>query len=241
MKNVPTYVGIEAHRKDLFVATLVGTEKTPVTWQLANEAKAVHRLVRKLERDAPGPIRVFYEAGPCGYALQRQLTTPRVRCEVIAPALMPRKPGERVKTNRRDGCKLVELGRGGVLKAGPPPAPGEGAGWRIAAGGAARGGGGRVIGVDPRVSGTQRYSVHVERPGMLHAAFVRSPHAHARVLAVDASGLPGDCVALLPEDVADLAAAARERFPPASCSARWIASWGRSSVPRLACVTLFPR
>ena len=61
-----------------------------------------------------------------------------------------------------------------------------------------------MIGVDPRVSGTQRYSVHVERPGMLHAAFVRSPHAHARVLAVDASGLPGDCVALLPEDVADL-------------------------------------
>ena len=47
-----------------------------------------------------------------------------------------------------------------------------------------------MIGVDPRVSGTQRYSVHVERPGMLHAAFVRSPHAHARVLAVDASGLP---------------------------------------------------
>ena len=61
-----------------------------------------------------------------------------------------------------------------------------------------------MIGVDPRVSGAQRYSVHVERPGMLHAAFVRSPHAHARVLAVDASELPGDCVALLPEDVADL-------------------------------------
>ena len=53
-----------------------------------------------------------------------------------------------------------------------------------------------MIGVDPRVSGTQRYSVHVERPGMLHAAFVRSPHAHARVLAVDASGIPEDCVAL---------------------------------------------
>ena len=61
-----------------------------------------------------------------------------------------------------------------------------------------------MIGVDPRVSGAQRYSVDVERPGMLHAAFVRSPHAHARVLAVDASALPGDCVALLPEDVADL-------------------------------------
>jgi CO/xanthine dehydrogenase Mo-binding subunit len=58
--------------------------------------------------------------------------------------------------------------------------------------------------IDPRVTGTQRYSVHVERPGMLHAAFVRSPHAHARVIGIDASGLPADCVALLPEDVADV-------------------------------------
>ncbi|MGD9735843.1 MAG: xanthine dehydrogenase family protein molybdopterin-binding subunit [Solirubrobacterales bacterium] len=57
---------------------------------------------------------------------------------------------------------------------------------------------------DPRVSGAQRYSVEVERPGMLHAAFVRSPHPHARVSGVDASSLPAGCVALLPEDVADL-------------------------------------
>jgi transposase len=115
MKNVTTYVGIDAHRKDLFVATLVGTAKTPVTWQLANEAKAVHRLVRKLEREAPGPIRVFYEAGPCGYALQRQVTTSRVSCDVVAPALIPRKPGERVKTNRRDARKLVELAYLGLV------------------------------------------------------------------------------------------------------------------------------
>ena len=121
MKNVTTYVGIDAHKKDLFVAMLVGTEKTSVTWQLPNEAKAVHRLVRKLEREAPGPIRVFYEAGPCGYALQRQVTTSRVRCDVVAPALIPRKPGERVKTNRRDARKLVELGRAGLLTAVQPP------------------------------------------------------------------------------------------------------------------------
>ena len=94
-----------------------------MTWQLANEPNAVRRLVRKLEREAPGPVRVFYEAGPCGYALQRQLTTPRVSCEVIAPALIPRKPGERVKTNRRDARKLVELGRAGLLTAVRPPTP----------------------------------------------------------------------------------------------------------------------
>jgi CO/xanthine dehydrogenase Mo-binding subunit len=57
---------------------------------------------------------------------------------------------------------------------------------------------------DPRVTGAQTYAVDVERPGMLHAAFVRSPYAHARVSRLDASALPPDCVALLPEDVADL-------------------------------------
>ena len=123
MKQVTMYVGIDAHKKDLFIAMLTGQQKTPVTWQLANEPNAVRRLVRRLERDAPGPVSVFYEAGPCGYALQRQVTTSRVSCDVIAPALTPRKPGERVKTNRRDARKLVELGRAGLLTAVRPPTP----------------------------------------------------------------------------------------------------------------------
>jgi transposase len=123
MEQVTTYVGIDAHKKDLFIAMLMGTAATPVTWQLANEPQAVRRLVRTLEREAPGPVRVFYEAGPCGYALQRQMTTSRVSCDVVAPALIPRKPGERVKTNRRDARKLVELGRAGLLTAVQPPTP----------------------------------------------------------------------------------------------------------------------
>jgi transposase len=123
MKQVTTYVGIDAHKKDLFIAMLMGPEAKPVTWQLANESHAVRRLVRKLEREAPGPVRVFYEAGPCGYALQRQVATSRVSCDVVAPALIPRKPGERVKTNRRDARKLAELGRAGLLTAVQPPTP----------------------------------------------------------------------------------------------------------------------
>jgi transposase len=116
-------VGIDAHQKDLFIAMLIGNEPKPVMWQVANEAHAVRRLVRTLEREAPGPIRVFYEAGPCGYALQRQMATARVRCDVVAPALIPRKPGERVKTNRRDSRKLAELGRAELLTAVQPPTP----------------------------------------------------------------------------------------------------------------------
>ena len=125
MKQVTTYVGIDAHKKDLFIAMLMGDQSTPVTWQLANEPNAVRRLVRKLEREAPGPVRACYEAGPGGYALQRQMTTTRVSCQVIAPALVPRKPGERVKTNRRDARKLVELLRAGLLTEVRPPTPEE--------------------------------------------------------------------------------------------------------------------
>jgi transposase len=121
--QVTTFVGIDAHRKDLFVAMLVGTQATAVSWTVPNEPQAVRRLVKNLEREAPGPVRVFYEAGPCGYALQRQVTTARVSCDVVAPALIPRKPGERVKTNRRDARKLAELGRAGLLTAVQPPTP----------------------------------------------------------------------------------------------------------------------
>jgi transposase len=125
VKNVTTYVGIDAHKKDLFIAMAVGTQTTPVTWTVPNEPSAIRRLVRKLEREAAGPILACYEAGPCGYALQRQMTTPRVTCQVIAPALIPRKPGERVKTNARDARKLAELLRAGLLTEVRPPTPAE--------------------------------------------------------------------------------------------------------------------
>jgi len=123
MKEITTYVGVDAHKKDLFIAMLIGDAQRPVTWTVPNEPNAVRRLVRKLERDAPGPVRVCYEAGPCGYALQRQMTTPRVTCQVIAPALIPRKPGERIKTNPRDARKLAELFRAGLLTEVRPPTP----------------------------------------------------------------------------------------------------------------------
>jgi transposase len=125
MEEVITYVGIDAHKRELHVAMLIGAAATPVAWTVENEPKAIDRLHRKLERHAPGAVRVCYEAGPCGYALQRQLTKGRVSCVVIAPALMPRKPGDRVKTDRRDARKLAELFRAGLLTAVRPPTPAE--------------------------------------------------------------------------------------------------------------------
>lgn len=115
MGDITTWVGMDVHKKVVHVALLIGTQQTATTWQLSHETKAIRTLIRKLEREAPGAIVCCYEAGPCGYALQRQLTTPRLRCQVIAPALVPRKPGDRVKTDRRDAVKLAQLLRAGLL------------------------------------------------------------------------------------------------------------------------------
>jgi transposase len=125
MADVITYVGIDAHKKDLQVAMLCGHARTPDTWTVANEPRAIQGLWRKLERAAPGAVQCCYEAGPCGYALQRQLQRGRVTCQVIAPALLPRKAGERIKTDRRDARKLAELLRAGLLTEVHPPTPAD--------------------------------------------------------------------------------------------------------------------
>ena len=63
----------------------------------------------------PKSLLVVYEAGPCGYGLARELTAAGYRCEVVAPSKIPQKPGDRVKTDRRDALKLASLARAGEL------------------------------------------------------------------------------------------------------------------------------
>jgi hypothetical protein len=74
MAEGTTFVGIDAHKDMNSVAVLPPGGTVPVVWDFPNEPAAVRRLVRKLERDAPGEVRICYEAGPVGYALQRQIT-----------------------------------------------------------------------------------------------------------------------------------------------------------------------
>ena len=105
------WVGMDAHKKAINVAALFPDERDAHEWALENKPAAIRRLVKKLVREADGrEVRCCYEAGPCGYALQRQIEAAGpVICEVIAPALIPRKPGDRVKTDRRDAMKLARL------------------------------------------------------------------------------------------------------------------------------------
>jgi transposase len=62
-------------------------------------------------------LRFCYEAGPCGYSIQRQLSTAGHECVVVAPALIPKRAGDRVKTDRRDAASLARLHRAGELTA----------------------------------------------------------------------------------------------------------------------------
>jgi len=80
---------------------------------IPNSPQAIAKLVRKLGE--PKSLRFCYEAGPCGYGIYRQLVAMGSSCMVVAPSLVPRKPGERVKTDRRDAKKLARLLRSGDL------------------------------------------------------------------------------------------------------------------------------
>ena len=124
--NAITFVGMDAHKKAINVAMLLPGAKQPVEWQVANEAAAIRRLAKRLVREAPGEVRCCYEAGPCGYALQRELeATGGIVCEVVAPSLIPSKPGDRIKTDRKDARKLAALQRGDLLTVVHPPTADE--------------------------------------------------------------------------------------------------------------------
>lgn len=114
MRNV-RFVGLDVHAQTIAVAVAeVGGEVRSVG-VIPNSAESVSRLVKKLGK--PEQLRVCYEAGPTGYVLYWQLTKLGVRCEVVAPTLIPVKPGDRVKTDRRDAEKLARCYRAGDLTA----------------------------------------------------------------------------------------------------------------------------
>lgn len=119
--NATTYVGLDAHKRTVAVAMLLPGRSEPIEWQEAHDATVARRLARRLVREAPGPVECCYEAGPTGYVLQRRLRAEQVMCRVIAPSLIPVRPGSHIKTDRRDARKLAGLLRAGLLTEVHPP------------------------------------------------------------------------------------------------------------------------
>ena len=123
MTKFSKYIGLDTHKDTIAVAVAdAGQGKPRYYGEIANTPEAVAKLVKKLS--PAGEVLSFcYEAGPCGYGIYRQLTHLGHACAVVAPSLIPVKPGDRVKTDRRDSESLARLHRAGELTAVWVPGP----------------------------------------------------------------------------------------------------------------------
>lgn len=119
--EVRRWVALDAHKLSIVVATLPPSGGRPEVSRIENTPKAIRRMVDRLGGAAG--LAVAYEAGPTGWAIKRLLDELGVACDVIAPSLVPVRPGDRVKTDRRDAKKLVRLFRAGELTFVMPPSP----------------------------------------------------------------------------------------------------------------------
>jgi len=110
------YIGLDVHKDSIAVAYVAQEHGAEVIYlgAIGTRQCDIDQLIRKMQSKAPHLIFV-YEAGPCGYWLYRYLTKKGYDCWVVAPSLVPKKAGDRVKTDRRDAMQLARLVRSGDL------------------------------------------------------------------------------------------------------------------------------
>jgi len=115
MENIITYVGMDTHKKQHKIALHYPRQEEIVEFTINNTVCDIRKMVNKIKKQAPGQVEFCYEAGVCGFTLKRRIKDMGCKCEVIAPSLVPRKPGERIKTDRRDAKKLLMLFKARLL------------------------------------------------------------------------------------------------------------------------------
>jgi transposase len=117
------HVGMDVSRDAIAVAVLHPDRDVAEVDKISSDEASVRRLFKRLGR--PSGVWACYEAGPTGYDLYRLVTAMRVRCDVVAPSLVPKGSGDRVKTDRRDARRLAGLHRAGELTAIAVPTPAQ--------------------------------------------------------------------------------------------------------------------
>lgn len=115
MNTSITYVGMDTHKKEHTVAVNYPGHEEIARFTVRNTPAEIRKLVKRVGKQAPGKVRFCYEAGVCGFTLKRRIEALGCSCSVIAPSLVPTKPGERVKTDHRDALKLLGLFKAGLL------------------------------------------------------------------------------------------------------------------------------
>jgi transposase len=108
-----TIIAFDQHAATTVAAVLLPSHRTPALHPLTSDSPTILRFVERLRRQ--GPVICCYEAGPCGFELQRALSGRGIPCDIIAPALIPRRAGDRIKTDRRDASHLATLYRAEAL------------------------------------------------------------------------------------------------------------------------------
>ena len=115
-KSTPLFIGLDVHKDSIAVAHAQGQSADPPVFlgEIGTRQTDLDKLLRRLRAKTPALV-FAYEAGPTGYGVHRYLTGQGVECQVIAPSLIPKKPGDKVKTDRRNAVDLARLLRSGDL------------------------------------------------------------------------------------------------------------------------------
>ena len=117
MKNTEIYIGLDVHKETITAAVAEAgrTGEVRQAGTITNDLHALEKLLRRIRGDQGRPLHVCYEAGPCGFVIARRLKQLAIDCVVVAPSLIPKKSGDRIKTDKRDAEKLARLLRAGDL------------------------------------------------------------------------------------------------------------------------------
>jgi len=115
MENTITCVAMDTHKKNHKVALHYPGDEQIVQFVIKNTVSDIKKMVKKIKKRAPAEAEFCYEAGVCGFTLKRRIEALGCKCTVIAPSLTPIKPGDRIKTDRRDAMKLLAMFKAGLL------------------------------------------------------------------------------------------------------------------------------